>query len=377
MAIEDEMRRLTDALSERTPELAESIRSQLAADVPEYYESGDPAVMEADLRSVGSALREIIEGLSHGRTPPERPSGPAVEEARLAAQAGIDLQALLRTYRVAQAVTLQAILEEAERLISPAETRLAVLTLAARYQFEWNDKVMATLVDVYQRERDLLFRDRERQKRELIRDLLAGLPVDTGRLAYNLRGDHLGVMAWGAAPEDALRSLAAHFGAELLSVGATAGAVSAWLGAPGITVESRTGPEIEPPQSTHVALGEAARGLEGFRVTHRQALQAYRVALVRPRPVTLYLDVALEALVARDLQLARDFVVHELGAIAGADHRDRVLRSVENRLGAPVASRREELAVALRLNDLLTASSDEPAATEAPVEQDDGEVGEP
>jgi hypothetical protein len=395
MSIDDSLRRLTLGLQERIPLIATDIRKRLVADVPEYYEGGDPALLEADRRSTGSALHALVDGLAHGRTPPERVSGLAIEEARLAAQAGIDLWVMLRCYRVAQAVARQAIIEEAERLLDDPEQRLATITLALDYHFEWNERVTTGLIDAYQRERELLFRDRERQKREFVRDLLHGLPVDTGKMAYNLRGEHLGVVAWGASPEESVTALAAAVGGKAFSVSGTAGAIFGWVGAEGLTAQQRSlSSGFEPPAATFVAMGEPAEGPDGFRTTHRQALQAYRVAFVRPQPLTRYREVALEALVMRDLQLVRDFVAYELGPIAADDHRDTVLRatlnayfqtgqnassaahllgvhertisyrlrSVEQRLGVPVSSRRDELTVALRLLALLSAS--EPAGEE-------------
>lgn len=393
------MRRVAALLEERIVQTSAEIHERLVDEVPEYYESGDPALLDVERHSIGAALREIVDGLSHGRTPPERPSGYAVEEARLAAQVGVDLQVLLRTYRVAQALFLQAIIEQAEASVEDPETRVAVLRLASQYQFDWNDRVMAAVIDVYQHERDALFRDRERQKRELVRDLLKGLPIDTAKLAYNVRGAHVGVVAWGAAAEEAARRLAAEAGGALLSVAGPAGAVFAWVG----TDDPRDahhplGASSGLPEATRVALGEPAAGLEGFRATHRQALQAYRVAHVRPGAVTRYGKVALEGLVIRDLQAAQDFVAHELGPISADDHRDTVLRatlkayfqtgqnassaahllgvhertiayrlrSVEERLGVAVAARRDELATALRLLDLLQASGGPPAGASVP-----------
>ena len=59
------------------------------------------------------------------------------------------------------------------------------------------------MTEVYERERDLLVRDRERRKRQLVRDLLEGQPGDAGQLRYELDRDHLGLVAWGDEPERA------------------------------------------------------------------------------------------------------------------------------------------------------------------------------
>jgi DNA-binding PucR family transcriptional regulator len=119
----------------------------------------------------------------------------------------------------------------------------------------------------------------------------------------------------------------------------------------------------------------------GFRRSHRQAGDAYLVALRHPQPVTLYADVALEALALRDEQVARDFAAGQLRGLNGDDKlRDtlrryfassqnaaatavalgvheqtvaRRLKAVEEKIGCPLNHRRAELELALRLEELL------------------------
>jgi hypothetical protein len=245
------------------------------------------------------------------------------------------------------------------------------------------------MVRAYEQERESLFRDRERRKSDLVRDVLDGMPVDTSRVTYNLRGEQLAVIGWGVAPHETVQSWAESLGCTVLSVPGTGDAVFAWLEGPPERLAEVVTKSFTPPAETYLALGAPAPGVEGFRMSHRQALEAYRVARIQPRAVTTYRDVALEALVVREPQAARDFVAYELGTIAGKDHRDSVLRetlrayfqtgqnassaahmldvhertvayrlrSVEDRIGASVGSRRDELSVALKLLDLLEASS--------------------
>ena len=74
--------------------------------------------------------------------------------------------------------------------------------------------------------------------------------------------------------------------------------------------------------SLRLALGTSAPGVEGFRASHREAVQARRVAQLshrRPGSVTRYEDVALIAVASADLGLARDFVARELGPLAEQD----------------------------------------------------------
>ena len=58
------------------------------------------------------------------------------------------------------------------------------------------------------------------------------------------------------------------------------------------------------PGGVSFALGEPARGLDGWRLTHQQAQAALAVALRRPRRCTRYIDVALLATALKDQALA-------------------------------------------------------------------------
>lgn len=382
MEIESGLRGVAHALEDRIPEVAAAINERIGTEVPEYEVSGDPVLLDVAERVPFEALRDIFFGLGHGREPPERATGSAIEEARLAAQANIDLQVLLRTYRVAQAVTWEAIVEEVERRIEDADTRMAILRLASRYHFAWNDRMMAIVIGVYQSERDALLRSRERRKRQVVRDLLDGLPADSSEIAYNLRGHHLGVVAWGQAADQAILKLARSLEGRALTIQGTGDTILGWIGGDGVA--KPRGQMLAPfdvPAATYLAIGTPVFGREGFQLTHRQAWQAYRVARFKSQAVTLYSDVALESLLLQDVQSVRDFVQYSLGSMADDDERARVLRttllayfstgqnassaaqllgvhertvayrlrSVEKRLGISVARRRDELSIALRL----------------------------
>ena len=71
-----------------------------------------------------------------------------------------------------------------------------------------------------------------------------------------------------------------------------------------------------------LALGEPARGITGFRDSHRQALHARRVATLARRPpgaVTRYRRVALTAMATADMEQAQAFVERELAGLVGGD----------------------------------------------------------
>jgi sugar diacid utilization regulator len=136
-----------------------------------------------------------------------------------------------------------------------------------------------------------------------------------------------------------------------------------------------------------LAIGGPGHGIEGWRLTHRQAQGAMLVALRRPQPLTRYADVALLATALRDDTLARSleeiylsplgrdkdgavsrktlrayFAAGRNAATAAAalsvDRHtvERRLHSIETRLGRLLHTCHAELEVALRLEELGDAA---------------------
>jgi hypothetical protein len=218
------------------------------------------------------------------------------------------------------------------------------------------------------------------------------MPVSEEELGYRLRVDHIGVVAWGRNPEAGATQLAQALGCALLIAPGGGGSLWAWLGGrPRIeAAAARVTEQFSPPAGTFLACGDVAFGEEGFVQTHREALHAYRVAVIGGASVTRYDDVALEALVVQDERLAREFVARELGPLAAPDDKTARLRAtlrayfslgqnasaagallkvhertvgyrlatIEERIGRPIARRRDELGLALRIHALIESESD-------------------
>jgi len=229
---------------------------------------------------------------------------------------------------------------------------------------------------------------------ETVQALLAGGRVDpvlaARRLRYELDRHHVAYVVWSddveggdqyGLLESAASQLAtdAHLGPPLV-VHLGGQLVFAWAG-------SRTPITMSVgrlAESIRVALGSPGSGVEGFRASHREAVQARRVAQLsgrRPGSVTRYEDVALVAVASADLDLSREFVARELGSLAEQDddtvrlaatlrvyleeqasprrtaqrlgvHENTVknrVRSIRELLGRPPEERVAEILVALRL----------------------------
>lgn len=357
-----------------------------------FVRDADPDFVELYRRSYQDQLRFICDGLARGQD--LRGSDVpvlAIAEARTSANFGIKLGSLLLGYRISHRLFLDEAMQRAEASIADERVRGAVLRATSTWMFTYFDWVTMRMTDVYEQERDLLVRGVERRKRKLVRDLLDDQSVDAAELRYEFAREHLGLVAWGDEPERALVAIGEAAGLSALTVASTDTTAWGWLGASAIDEdELRGGRALELPAGVRLALGDKGGGVEGFRRTHRQALNAYRIARESTDSITWHADVALLALTLTDPAAAREFVLHELGPLAERDQRSELLRetlaayfasgqnataaaaalgihdrtaryrirTIEQRLGRSILARRDELGVALRLARIVLRDDD-------------------
>lgn len=379
------MRTLSERLRAIIPGLAERIHEQII-DTGEQHGIQDALSVEIRRRNILASLESIFSGLATGRLPLDEAPTTAIEIARISARSGVQLESLIRAYGIGHSLTWDTIMEEVDSLFGNRPERLAILRLSSRFLFDWNHRVTTQLTGAYQREYGRRYRDRDREKRALILELLEGMPVDTASLRYSLHGEHVALVAWDGDPGDAVRDLAESLDASLLTMPGTGGSLYAWLGGDSLQRHNfPDGPISRVAAGTRLAIGRRFSGVEGFRRSYRQASRAHEVALRMTTPVVRYQDVALEALAGGDRHRLREFVENELQPIMTDDERDGILRetlsayfrtgqnaasagpllgihertvayrlrSVETRLGYPIQDRSDELAVALRLFPLI------------------------
>lgn len=336
----------------------------------------------------------------------------AIEQARRAARNGVSLDVVLRRYMVGQALLWDYVMEEAGRVGEDGALREML-----RAQASLLDRLMIDVAREHVSERVRAGRSSEYRLSERVRALLAGEcgfdarppeASDDLDLGYELDGEHLGVVARGAGAREVLRVLAVRLDRRLLCVARGEGMVWAWLGGryalqmsdlervvSMVTDElgqsGDHGDDVRPPAYLSLAVGEPARGLAGWRLTHQQAQAALAVALCRPRRFTRYADVALLATALKDELLAKSLIdtyVSPLEASRGggtvlretlrayfAAERnasstaaalgvvrntvDNRLRIIEERLGRTLHPCPAELETAIQLDELTTPSHPE------------------
>ncbi|HTT96254.1 MAG TPA: helix-turn-helix domain-containing protein [Solirubrobacterales bacterium] len=372
--------RLARALGARLDELSATTVERLQGELPAWVleEAVGEQVLATFVReSLAAQLRSLSLRFLPGECPPID-----AHAARAAARLG-DLRMLLGGYRIAHMVLWEGWLAQVRESDVGEETRYELLRLGSRFFFRYAAVLGDHVSAGYQAELERSLRSGEQRRFEAVKAVLEGAATAGEGLDVNLEQHHLGLVAWGADGQEAARELAAALGRRLLSVSPFGHVWWGWLSGSqslGLVVEDAVS-SLPPPPEGGLAVGLEAFGEEGFRVTHRQAQRARRVASRLGRSVVAYADVVVEALLGDDEAEARAFVVHELRGIADDSatsrriretiaayfaaehnaasaaaalgiHQQTVanrLRAAEERLGHPVSSRRVELEAALRL----------------------------
>jgi DNA-binding PucR family transcriptional regulator len=400
----DSFRDLVGAVGVDQPWLdmvATEISAAIHDELPEL--DGDEDLATATLQSSRSILRLFLATVESDLSVEEaEPPPQAVAYAREFVRRGLPVETLIRTYQIGQACFYRRFAEAARDSLDDPEAVATAMEQGARWTFELVDGLLPGLLRHYAQERDRWVRSAAAVRGETVRALLAGDTLDlheaSARLGYRLDGRHRAFVLWtedesagdaaGALLESAAAELAERLGAlSRLLVPSGPNLVSGWVGS---DLTSDPAFQSAPPpgviDGTRVAFGTGATGVAGFVRSHREAMDARRVARHAPSmgAVVNYSEVSLVAITGADPDLARQFVVDELGALAGEDEATRQLgqtalayletlgsprrtaqllglhentisnriRRVEELLGRPLDRRLAETLVALRLAQL-------------------------
>jgi len=354
-------------LAERLSEVSQQVMARLKADIPELR--GDAPLLDVLGASVEGNVATIFHSLQYD-IPIERVEAPtaAMEYARRLAQRGVSANILVRAYRLGHQTVLDAVLEEIRQARLASALSLDVYEWITTVSFRYIDWITVQVTEIYERERDRWLESRNSVRAARVREVLSGGEVDvdavTASIRYPLRRTHLAAVMWLAADgeqdglarlERSLREMAMVMQVREAPLFIAADQVSGWgwISLSPSAVEGAV--EVarqfaESLDGTRTAFGAPLPGLDGFRRSHRQAMEARRVAVVagdRSPMVSMATDpgLALAALLAPDLAEARAWVGDILGPLASDTENDARLR--------------ETLRVFLRAEGSYKAASDE------------------
>jgi hypothetical protein len=254
----------------------------------------DPTYVASLELAVRAAIAHSLEAVQRGA---ERvgPAPPALRaQAALAARNGVGLDVVLRRCAAGHALLGSFIVDEAEALgMSGEPLRNLLQDHAATFQ-----GLISTVSQEYSEEDRSHPRSSSQRQFEQVRRLLAGELTGAADLDYELDGAHLAVALAGTGCSEVLRETAVAIGRpRTLIVGPDETSCWAWLGAvppnsraalPGL-LRGATG------EALRIGIGEFADGIEGWRLSHRQAIAALLVAQSGPSSCVLYRDQPLTA----------------------------------------------------------------------------------
>lgn len=270
-------------------------------------EVGDLEYLNGLRASLTTAIEYGISSIELGeRRCPQVPPALAAQ-ARAAARYGVGLDTVLRRYFAGYTQLAEFALEEAEAGLGD-EVSLRMLIQGQTAVF---DRLIATVSHEYTREEARRNTSFEQRRGERICRLLAGEPIDSSDLDYDLENWHVAAVAAGEETAETFKGLACELDKLLLLVRREGGTVWAWLGsresADPADLRSRVAERW--PEGVPLAIGEPAEGGAGWRLSHRQAAAAFSLARVSGE-IVRYSDVALLASTLQDDLLATS--LHQL-----------------------------------------------------------------
>jgi DNA-binding PucR family transcriptional regulator len=370
---------------------------------PDHADDDDfRAALTASTRANARALRSVIAGEI------------ALEDvyleqvltfAKVQAQLRIPQKSMQRSYRVSFFTMWEAWDAHLQEVVLARDIGRDEAVLAQQLLTQtilgYQDFVASQVAETYTRDYEALNRSRAHMRRSLVKDILRGegeglSGSDAAILSYELGGRHLAVLlptvAEGAAAQLAVGMRAAVSCQSSLVYPLTMNSTVVWLGRIGhwkpTVLDALDAVLVEA--GIPATVGGAHAGVDGFRTTLAEAMDAERIRAAWDQPgspsVVRHQDVGLEILLMRDPVQARRFVERELGPlaldtveaarlretleasfrfgshVAAAEHLQLHEHTVRNRLhkaeellGFRMGERRTELQVAARLMRLLPA----------------------
>lgn len=292
---------LVQRLEDRREEIEEAILVRVRS-VEDPADSADPEYGLGLKAAVSAAVSFGLAAIDRSPALDGPVPDELVSQARRAARSGVGLDTVLRRYIAGHCLLADFVGQEAEA--AGFGTRSARDRMRAEAAVL--DRLVETVTREYGEEQRARSQSHHRRAVECVVKLLAGESVDTSALHWDLDAWQVGAIATGGAAEAMLRSLAKDLDLRLLCVPREEGVLWAWFG-------SARRPDTEKFGSRHssdsslvrIIIGEPARGLSGWRLSHRQAVAALPVALRLGQPHVRYADVALLASMLQDEVLLR------------------------------------------------------------------------
>lgn len=171
--VRSEVARVVSALQADRERIADDMVEAIKVEIPAYARAG-AGVIEDVRAHCDTHAGLILEVSGANRAPRREELGFAREAAARRVRQGIPLEGLLQAFRVGHLTVWEAILEEAGATPAGRDAAIAL----ARPAMEYIDISSTQVAEAYLKEEQRLLATADRERRDLLEDLLAGrLPV--------------------------------------------------------------------------------------------------------------------------------------------------------------------------------------------------------
>lgn len=339
MRIEDGLAAIAEGLRENAEAHARVMAAEIEPYMPDLGAEGRHQIFLSCMANV-DVFAELLDRPSRVRRsdgPADLPPPPpqTIRYMRMLVHRALDVDSLIRGYRVGQAALWRCCQREGFARIEPESAVPEVLEHCSDLLFRYIDNATEHVGEEFEVERHAYMRWPVARKVEAVLTLLeAGgeaPPADlSAALGYELGRRHLGLVLKAASEREGegensrpraevlamrvCRIIAPGVRPLVLPMGNDV--VWAWVGGEReYTFATAEVDEIVTENEAIVAFGEPADGLAGFRETHAQAQDAMELSLATGRPVSHYRETALTSLLMADPERAARLMRHRLGEL--------------------------------------------------------------
>jgi DNA-binding PucR family transcriptional regulator len=240
-------------------------------------------------------------------------------------------ESAVRAYRIGQNALWEHWMSIAFELTSDPRDLRELLEVSARSLFSFIDNTNAAIAAQIQTELEELTRGTHAERRDVVELIISGAPISpqraASRLGYNLEQTHTAAVIWSELAESdssqldqASEALARISHARPLSV--IASAATRWVWIPDMVAPEppQLGEVIDDLRGVRVAIGSTARGIEGFRRSHLDALATQRLLarLHSTQRIASFRSIQLASLVTENRERADQFIKDTLGELETA-----------------------------------------------------------
>lgn len=385
--------------SETLDALVSVVDDQIVDALPEFVDPTLRAELHASTRAHWKGFLAVVTR----PTIEVQPAPQIFDLARTLVRRGYELPLLLSVYRIGQRALWQFITGVLhEEVLDPA-VRSAVLLRFWSHAAHWLDCTVEALIVVFTTEREQWQRGALARRAAVVNTILARKPIDIDSgaavLSYPLQQHHIAftLNVDDRVPETDMQRLlesvarslsTAIGGSRPLIVSSGARAAWCWAALPRPVAFI---PDLECPDGVRVTLGNCHPGLEGFRLSHTEAVAALRIANDQSPRIIRFSDIEIACLATGILgpEARVSFVRRELGELAVAGEATERLRSTlrvylkqggdaslagellrlhpntvryrirqaEKKIGHPIGQRRVQIELALEIVRFMDVSS--------------------